>query len=275
MVAPAKRFMERNAHGVVRMNMRFWPGVLFVAALLPHLHGAVPPLLEGALGKVTADYDHWAYTQTTIEKNEKGKVLKQATVRFDPSKPYAEQFTPLEVDGQPPTAGDFKKYRRQGEKRGDRIAEAETEGTTPPRKTLGELMDLEHARMINDSGDEVTFEVPLKKEGNNRLPPEKFQVLAHVSKQSGAFESIVAQLRSPLRAEVIVKIKSGVGRLEFATIDPRYAPALAAISGSGAGSIMFVPVGRSYELKRSDYQRVKPFSNKFQVKMGPLKSLDF
>jgi len=244
-------------------------------ALLPPLEAAVPALLEGALDKVTADYDHWAYTQTTVEKNEKGKLLKRATVRFDPSKPYADQFTPLEVDGQPPTAGDFKKYRKQGEKRGERIAEAETEGTIPPRKTLGELMDLEHARMVNENDDNVTFEVPLKKEGNNRLPPEKFQVLARVSKHSGAFESIVAQLRSPLRAEVIVKIKSGVGRLEFAKVDPRYAPALATISGSGAGSIMFVPVGRSYELKRSEYERVKPFSGKFQVKMGPLKSLDF
>ncbi|MEO6004188.1 MAG: hypothetical protein ABIZ04_17395 [Opitutus sp.] len=246
-----------------------------MALLASRATGTVPPLLDGALEKVSADYDRWAYTQATLEKNEKGKVLKRAIVRFDPSKPYAEQYVPLEIDGHAPDAGDFKKYRKQGERRGERVAEAETEGTTPPRKTLGELMDLDEARLVSETGDVATFEVPLKKEGNNRLPPEKFQVLARVSKRTGAFESIVAQLRSPMRAEVIVKIKSGVGRLEFATVDPQFSPALASISGSGAGSIMFVPVGRSYELVRSDYVRVKPFGNKFQVKMGPLKSIDF
>ena len=255
--------------------MRFRLAFVFLAILSSRALGTVPPLLEGALEKVSADYDHWAYTQTKLEKNEKGKVLKRAIVRFDPSKSYPEQFVPLEIDGHAPDASDLRKYRKQGERRGEKIAEAETEGTTPPRKTLGELMNLERARLVSETSDISTFEVPLKKDGNNRLPPEKFEVLATVNKRTGAFETIVAQLRSPMRAEVIVKIKSGVGRLEFATVDPQFAPALASISGSGAGSIMFVPVGRSYELVRTDYQRVKPFGNKFQVKMGPLKSLDF
>jgi len=136
-------------------------------------------------------------------------------------------------------------------------------------------MDLEHAMLSADTDEAATFEVPLKKEGNSRLPPEKFQVLARVNKQTGAFTSIEAQLRSPMRAELVVKIKSGTGRLDFATIDPRYAPALATISGHGAGSVLFVPLGRSYELKRADFQRVKPFGEKYQVKMGPLKTIDF
>jgi hypothetical protein len=236
---------------------------------------AVPELQETALVKIPADYDRWAYTQTVVEKNEKGKVLREAVVRFDPSKPYAEQFTPLSVDGQKPTAADLRRYRKQGEKRAERIAKAEDEGTSPPRKTLGELMDLEHATLTDETNALATFEVPLKKEGNSRLPPEKFQVLARVSKVTGAFETIEAQLRSPMRAELVVKIKSGTGRLDFATVDPQYSPALSAISGHGAGSILIVPVGRSYELKRADFQRVKPFGDKFQVKMGPLKSIDF
>lgn len=249
--------------------------ILFVGLVSPRLVAAMPILLEEALQKISSDYDHWAYTQTTVEKNEKGKVLKEAVVRFDPSKPYAEQFTPLKVDGQPPSAADLRKYRKQGERRAKRIAEAETQGTSPARKTLGELMDLERATLVEDGPEAATFEVPLKKEGNNRLPPEKFQVIARVNKRNTAFESIVAQLRSPMRAEVIVKIKSGVGRLDFATVDPKFPPALATVSGRGAGSILFVPVGRSYDLKREEFQRVKPFGDKFQVKMGPIKTIDF
>jgi len=234
---------------------------------------AIPALLDAAVQKISADYDRWAYTQTTVETNEKGKVLKTAVVRFDPSKPYPEQFTPLQVGGKPPTAADLRSYRRRGERRGEMIAEAENAGTTPPRQTLGELMEMEHATLVEENSEWAVFEVPLK--ANKRLSPEKFKVLARIDKGKGAFESIEAQLRGSFRAEVVVKIKSGVGRLEFTTVDPQFAPTVSKISGSGAGSIMFVPVGRSYELRRSDHRRVKPFADKFQVKLGPLKTIDF
>ncbi|MEO7600260.1 MAG: hypothetical protein ABIV50_15100, partial [Opitutus sp.] len=125
--------------------------------------GAVPALLDGALAKYAADYDHWAYTQTVVERNEKGKVLHEATVRFDPSKPYGEQYTPLKIDGEAPRPGDLKKYRKQGERREKRLAEAESEGTTAPQKTLGELMDLERAKLVEENAELATFEVPLKK----------------------------------------------------------------------------------------------------------------
>ena len=106
------------------MTMRFQLACVFLAILSSRAYGAVPPLLEGALDKVSADYDHWAYTQTTLEKNEKGKVLKRAIVRFDPSKSYPEQFVPLEIDVHAPDAGDFRKYRKQGERRGEKVAQA-------------------------------------------------------------------------------------------------------------------------------------------------------
>lgn len=267
--------MERATGSVVRTGMRRSLLLLIVGAFACHVQGAVPALLEDALAKYAADYDHWAYTQTVVERNEKGKVLREAVVRFDPSKPYPEQFTPLKIDGAPPKSGDLKKYRKQGERREKKIAEAESEGTTAPQKTLGELMDLEAATLVGETGELATFEVPLKKEGNNRLPPEKFRVLVNVAKATGTFSSIVAELRAPMRAEVIVKIKSGVGRLTFATVSPEYSPAVSSISGSGAGSILFVRVGRSYDLKRAEFARVKPYANKFQVKMGTLKSIDF
>jgi len=103
--------------------------IIFVGVMAGPLPAAVPVLLESALEKISADYDHWAYTQTTVERNEKGKILKEVVVRFDPSKPYAEQYTPLTINGQAPTAADLKKFRKQGERRGAKIAEAENEGT--------------------------------------------------------------------------------------------------------------------------------------------------
>lgn len=252
---------------------RLLPFLLAALLALP-LRAAVPPLLESALQKISENHDRWAYTQTFVERNDKGKVMNETVVRFDPSKPYAEQFTPLKIDGKPPSASQLRKYRKQGEKRAERIGEAESEGTTAARKSLGELMDLEHATPLAEDERLATFEVPLRKQDNNRLPPEKFRVVAAVDKATGAFAHIDVQLRAPMRA-LILKIKSGAGRLDFASVDPRFAPTLTTISGNGAGSVMFVPIGRRYELRRADFQRVTPYADRFAVKLAPLKTIDF
>jgi len=257
------------------MNMRGVFAIFLAGLLALPIRAELPPLLDAAVKKISDDFDHWAYTQTYVEKNEKGKIVRESVVRFDPSKPYAEQYQPLTINGLPPTEAQLKKYRRQGERRARQIEAAENEGTTPTRKTLGELMSLDHARLAADDAEAATFEVPLKKEGNTRLPPEKFRVTARVNKSLGAFERIDVELRSPMRAELVVKIKSGAGALEFASVNPRYSPTLTAITGGRAGSILFVPVGRIYNVKRDEFQRVKPFGDRFQVKMGPLKTIDF
>ena len=257
------------------MNVRFLVLLLAAGWTAAPLRAGGPPLLDDALGKFMGDVDRWAYTQTVVEKDDKGKVVAQAVVRFDPSRPYAEQFTPLSIDGKEPTDRQFKKFRKQGEKRAERHDQAEREGTTSVRKTLGELMDLEHATVAAETATSVTYEVPLKKEGNNRLPPEKFLVTAQVDRERGVFENIAVKLRSPIRQVLVVKIKSGEGWLEFATVDPKYSPVLTSIRGGGSGSILFVPVGRTYELKREAFQRVKPYAERFGVKIGPLKAIDY
>ena len=63
----------------------------------------VPRLLQDALNKLAADNDRWAYTQTLVEKDDKGKVKQETVVRFDPSQPYAQQYRVLKVDGKEPS----------------------------------------------------------------------------------------------------------------------------------------------------------------------------
>ena len=63
----------------------------------------VPPLLLDALDKVAANFDRWAFTETRMMTDEHGVPQPETVVRFDPSKPYAEQYLPLKVNGKPPT----------------------------------------------------------------------------------------------------------------------------------------------------------------------------
>lgn len=252
--------------------------LLSLLSLVGTACAAVPQLLEDAVKKLSQDTDRWAYTQTAIQKDEKGKTKSEIVYRFDPSKPYAEQYTPIKIDGKTPTESQIKKYRRQGEKRGQGIEKAETTGiveSSPRRKTVGELMDLERATVAEETEKEIVYEVPLKKEGNDRLPPDKFRVTARVSKELRALQSVQATLRAPLREKLIIKVSSGEGRIDFKTVDPKYSPQLSEIRGSGTGSILFVPVGRAYELRREDYKRVKPYGDRFDVQIGTLKAIDF
>jgi hypothetical protein len=246
-----------------------------IAILALDARGSVPAPLESAVRTVFENFDRWAYTQTIVERDDKNHVRTETVVRFDPSKPYGDQFTPLSIDGKPPTREQIKKYRQIGEKRADQIEKAEREGLTPAQKTVGELMDIEHAVPLGETADAIDYEVPLKREGNNRLPPDKFQVVVRVNKVAGGFDSIRVQLKKPMRTEVVVKIKSGQGHLQFATVDPKYPPLLTKIRGDGRGSVLFVPIGRKYEVTRTDFLRVKPYGDRFSVKFGPLKTLDF
>ncbi len=250
--------------------------ILFLAGGVS-VRAAVPPVLEAAVKKLAQDTDRWAYTQTAIEKDGKGKAKSHVVVRFDPSKPYAEQYVPLKVDGKEPSESQIKKYRRQGEKRGERIEKEATTGvvSTSQRKSVGELMDLAKATVVEENEKMVTYEVPLKKEGNDRLPPEKFLVTARVNKELAALESVSAKLRSPLREKIIIKLSEGEGHIEFKTFDPKHPPQLSEIRANGSGSIFFVPIGRSYQVRREDYKRVKPFGDRFEVQIGALKAIDF
>ena len=239
------------------------------------LHAEIPALLAEAVQKFGKDNDRWAYTESIVQKDEKGRDKQRTTVRFDPSKPYTEQYTPLEIDGKPPTESQLKKYRAKGQKRGTNIDKAEREDAPPKRKSVGELMDLDHATVKDEDAVSVTYEVPFIKEGNTRFPPEKFLVLARVSKPLRALEGVDVKLRESMRAAFVVKIKSGEATFLFKPADPKFAPPLTSVRAHGSASILFVPFGGSVAADRTDFKRVKPYGDRFEVQIGPLKALDF
>jgi hypothetical protein len=234
-----------------------------------------PAPLSQALLKIAQERGHWAYTQTDVIMNAKGKVLNETVVRYDPSKPYAEQFAPLEIDGRPPTQADFSRYREQGERIGRRVEEAESEGRPPPGQSLGELVDIAHATVATENADTVTYEVPLRADNNRRFPPDKFRVLALVDKAHGTLDHVSVHLRAPFRLLVLAKVKSGELDVDFKPMDSLHNPPVTAIHGNGMLSILFVNVARDWDLKRTDFKRVTPFGERFNVRIGPVKALDF
>ena len=242
----------------------------------------IPPLLFDALTKVSQSFDRWAYTETRQVIDEHGVLRSEMILRFDPSKPYAEQYQILKVDGKPPSERQVKDYRRRGEKRGERFAKEEAEGKTPgselPRFGLNggsASIDLRHAVVVSDDAESVTYEVPLRNDKTATIPVEKFQLMARVGKQSRAFENVALHLRSGFRVKLVVKVKSGGANMDFSVVDPQQPPVPTRLTGDASASLMFVNFKASFDVKRTDLKRVKPYSERFGVKIGPLKALDF
>ena len=242
----------------------------------------IPPLLLDALGKVARNFDRSAYTETRVATDEHDVPKPPTIIRFDPSKPFGEQLLPLKIEGKSPTEHQLKDYRRRGEKRGEKFAKEEAEGKVPgsevPRFGLNGVtasVDLAHAVVASENAESVTYEVPLRNDGHGTLPVEKFQLFVRVNRATHAFENVALRVRSAFRVKLVVKVKSGEASLDFASVDPQHDPVPVQMTGDATATILFMKIGGSFDFKRSDFQRVKPYGERFGVKIGPMKALDF
>jgi hypothetical protein len=59
-------------------------------------------------------------------------------------------------------------------------------------------------------------------------------------------------------------------RMDFTTIDPQFPPQLTSSSGTSAGGVLFMSVNVKTTMKRTDFQRVKPFDERPGVKTVPV-----
>ena len=240
-------------------------------------------LFKTAMLNGRQDTEHWAYTESASMRASKGGMKGETVVRFDPSQPYAEQFTPLLVEGKPPTEKQLKEYRKRGEKRGARVARAAQAARDPAyvpppaQLRLGGSMvtpDLEHPLVVREEGDRITFEVPVTSKRRD-IPADKFQVLVTVNRAAGQIENVSLHLRESFRVKLIAKVKAGEASLDFRVVDPKFPPVLAAMTGNFDLSILFIPANGSFERTRTDWKRVKSYDERLQVRIAPLQLLDF
>jgi len=227
---------------------------------------SVPAPLREAVRKVGRDAGRWAFTMHTISRDRKGRVIEDVVARYDPSRHYDEQWTLLKKDGKDATESQIKKHRKQRAKLEKR------------RRPFGELLEFERAELVADpSGGPgvLTYRVPLRPAEDDRFPIEKVEVFVRVDEAAQSFRNIELKLREPLRAFLVAKLKEGGALLEFETVDPAHPPTLTKVTLAFGASLAFVPVGLHTEITRGEFRRVKPYDERFQVKLGPLRTIDF
>ncbi len=259
--------------------------LLFLAALAgraeparPAADGTARPatpeelsLLTAVLQRTADDLPRWAYTEHRVVRDEKGKVKSEQLVRFDPSRPYAEQWTPLKIDGREPTEREKTRFRRRGEESDPQNPKLSKRS----RPSLGEVLDVGRATVGSVNATHWVFSIPLRKFGNERFPPEKFEVFARIRKEGERLENVAVLLRDSFRSKLVVKVKSGDASIDFAVVDPKYPPTMIAVEGDASASVFFVSVGGSVDLKRTELRHVRPYDERFEVQIGNLKAIDF
>lgn len=249
-------------------------------------------LFKDAIKNTQQDTEHWAYTETTIKKIGISKKPEGETiVRFDPSKPWAEQYEPLKIDGKPPTEKQFKQYRERGEKRGRNImrraeqaAAAADPGAIdkpklppPPKDEKSIKPDMDHPLVVatdRDDGLSILFEVPLIDQGT-KIPVQKIELRVVVDKARREVRQGTMRIKESFRVKLVAKVKEGEGTVNFSVIDPKYGPVMTSGSGTFGASLLAIPLNGVFSNTRTDWQRVKPYSERLQVKIGPLELLDF
>lgn len=229
-----------------------------VGEVLPALTVEYQAILDRAVHQAAAELDHWAYT-VRLRGDDQGETV----ARFDPSLPEDSRWRLRLLEGRPPRARERARWER-------RRAQRERD-----RPSLGELIELDGARLADANETTLVVEVPLRRLGNDRFPPEKFRVRLTVERERAVFIGVEVSLRSALRIAGVVRVTAGDLRVDYADIVAGYPPAAVRITGGGEGRILLVKVGRTFEVVREDFTRVKPRHERFNVEFGELRVLDF
>jgi hypothetical protein len=169
-------------------------GLLLVAAMPGRAE--MPDYVRTALNTFSAEPPAgWAYTLTTVRNGE-----AQATARFDPTKPADEQWTLLELNGRPPTAGESAQFAR-----------SRADDTTP-----GSAKGAFQKRDIDPASVTLLAENPDRGEFRCRFRPEAAgadKMLAHlvlrltVARRAPHVEKFVLELEEPYSPILGVKMR--------------------------------------------------------------------
>ena len=247
------------------------------------------PLIREALGSVLDHQMRWAYTETQMRIGKDGARVAHSVHRFDPSKPYAEQYTPITVNGKPATEKDRKKAIKRGEQIAKRRLEARSKPAvvTEPGASRDEEVNLslqgrkvkpqiDQARVIAEDETTLTVLVPLLPSGERDRILEKFELSARINKATRQFEQVLISQQEPLRMKLVAKVSALKLTIGFSTPDPKY-PAFATNMSANGSFALFWGRNRDFAMEsvRSDLKHVTPYDERFQVQVGEARTIEF
>jgi hypothetical protein len=241
-----------------------------------------PRLLGDAFEKLVENQGHWSFRESESLQGLSRKAKGETILLIDPSKPYAEQFSPIQVEGRPPSAGERSDFRELGARvakqrmREQREPGADPGGTLRIRINSQEVTpDIEHATVQAEDAEGVTYRVPLRTSAGGGSAFDTFQLTARVNRARREFEHATIRQSHPMRIALVFSVADAVIDLDFAPVDPKYPSVITRIEQTATVGLIFIRRPISFEMLRSGFRRVAPYDERFGVKIGPLRTIDF
>ncbi|MFT3867579.1 MAG: hypothetical protein QM715_03670 [Nibricoccus sp.] len=243
-----------------------------------------PSLLAAAFDAFLASQGRWAYVETHTSIGSNGKRTSESVLRIDPSLPYAQQTVPLKLNGQPPTEKQLKDWAAHNEEVARRRSENANRQSSPENKEEFRLRVgkddvtplLDRASIIAEDNATVTYLVPMRLVGRVDAPLfETFQLTARVNKQQQQFEHATLRQQKPYKIAAGT-YSDGVIEIEFAQPDAQFPATPTKRTLIQTNKPLFGKAHSMHEvIERTDFRHVTPYDERFGVKFGTLRTLQF
>lgn len=232
---------------------------------------ADPLPLEHAIMAYSADERGWAYDEVVTAYNRKGKVSEVRITRVDPSLPWDQREQLISTEKGPATERQKKKYQKEREKERRR-----RELGLENRRRLRDRMNFPLSIIDSEDGHTRVYHVPLLPDQETGFPTEKIHLEVTLNPRDESLQKIDARLTEAVRHKAVAKVKDLHLTIDFTRPLPdEKAIALTKLRGQAAASVLFFPVGGEVQLERSNFRRVTPYDDRFEVQVGPATTLDF
>ncbi|HEY4247812.1 MAG TPA: hypothetical protein VGM64_13220 [Lacunisphaera sp.] len=243
-----------------------------------------PPLLAAAVQTFLDGQQRWAYEETFSSMKSDGSVAEETVVRIDPSQPYPQQRVPVKIRGQPPTEKQLRDWAKASEAIAQRrLKLRETQAVAGrdqnyrlqlTNRAVNALFD--EARVIAEDGSTVTYEIPLRELGvPDAALVDDHQLIVRVNRERRVFEH--ATIRQTKMVRIAAgKYSDGLVEAEFAKTDAPYPAVPVQLTLTKTNKPLFGPSHTTTDrIERRDFNRVTPYDERLNVKLGPLQLLDF
>ncbi len=242
-------------------------------------------MLQKAFEAFLEHQGRWAYTETHYSQSSDGKKGPRTVIRFDPSLPFAQQRVLVERDGHAPTEKDLKAWAEEQQKYARRQEKILKSGGSVEvgaddfriRIHSEEVVPLiSGAAVVSENESSITYEIPMRRAGGTDQPLyQRHSLTARVGKRLQQFEH--AELRQLALLRVGAgKYYDGLSSIDFGSPDPRFPTVQFITTNEVSNKPLFGGPYRSRSVQeRSDHKHVTPYDERFGVKIGPIRTIEF
>lgn len=155
---------------------RFLSLLCLALPLATALRAEVPPLLAEVAEKLTDERQHWAFTQL-VREYDGDRVVLERLERFDPSRGQERRWELLKLNGENPSPEEVEQWRQKKNRAHKR-----------PPKQASEYVDLEQAKVREETAETISYEVPFKRSAGGLFPGDKVNLTLTINKRTHGLE---------------------------------------------------------------------------------------